>query len=38
MVPRLKVLFNKEIKPSIREKYKLKNPYMVPEMKKIVIT
>ena len=37
MVPRLKVLFNKEIKPSIREKYKLKNPYMVPEMKKIVI-
>tara|TARA_B100000886_G_C20333158_1_gene453289 strand:+ start:312 stop:863 length:552 start_codon:yes stop_codon:yes gene_type:complete len=37
MVPRLKDLFVKEIKPSIKQKYNLKNPYMVPEMKKIVI-
>ena len=37
MVPRLKDLFVKEIKPSIKQKYNIKNPYMVPEMKKIVI-
>ena len=37
MSPRLKELFLKEIKPSFKEKYKLKNPYMVPEIEKVII-
>ena len=37
MTPRLKELFVKEIKPNIKTKYSLKNLYMVPEIKKIVI-
>ena len=37
MTPRLKELFIKQIKPNIKTKYSLKNMYMVPEIKKIVI-
>ena len=37
MTPRLKELFIKQIKPNIKTKYSLKNLYMVPEIKKIVI-
>ena len=32
---RLKELFNKEIKPNLKEKFGYKNLYMVPEIKKI---
>jgi len=37
MIPRLKELFIKEIQPSIKEKYGLKNLYMVPNLEKVVI-
>ena len=37
MNPRLKELFLKEIKPNFREKYKLKNQYMVPVIEKVII-
>ena len=37
MIPRLKELFFKEIKPNFKLKYNFKNTYMVPEIKKIVI-
>ena len=37
MTPRLKELFLNEIKPSFKEKYKLKNLYMVPEIEKVII-
>ena len=37
MSPRLKELFLNEIKPSFKEKYKLKNLYMVPEIEKVII-
>ena len=34
---RLKELFSKEIKPSLKEKFGYKNLYMVPEIQKIVL-
>ena len=37
MKPRLKELFVKEIKPSLKEKFGYKNLYMVPEIEKIVL-
>ena len=37
MTPRLKELFIKQIKPDLKEKFGLKNLYMVPEIKKIVV-
>ena len=33
---RLKELFNKEIKPSLKQQFGYKNHYMVPELQKIV--
>ena len=37
MIPRLKSLFISEIQPKFKEQFNLKNLYMVPEFKKIVI-
>ena len=37
MIPRLKELYKKEIKNSLKEKYGFKNLNMTPEIKKIVI-
>ena len=37
MIPRLKELYLKEIKTNIKEKYNLKNSFMAPEIKKVVI-
>ncbi len=37
MMPRLKELFINEIQPSIKEKFGLKNLYMVPNLEKVVI-
>ena len=37
MVPRLKELFTKEIRPNLKEKFGYKNHYMVPEIQKIVL-
>jgi len=37
MTPRLKNLFVKEIQPKFKEQFNLKNLYMVPEIRKIVI-
>ena len=37
MIPRLKELYKKEIKNSLKEKYGFKNLYMTPEIEKIVI-
>ena len=34
---RLKELFNKEIKPNLKQQFGYKNHYMVPEIKKIVL-
>ena len=34
---RLKEIFNKEIRPNLKEKFGYKNHYMVPEIQKIVI-
>ena len=34
---RLKELFSKEIKPSLKEQFGYKNLYMVPEIQKIVL-
>ena len=37
MVPRLKELFTKEIRPNLKEQFGYKNHYMVPEIQKIVL-
>ena len=37
MIPRLKELFVKEIKPNLKEKFGYKNHFMVPEIRKVVI-
>ena len=37
MIPRLKELYNKEIKLSLKDKYNFKNLNMAPEVEKIVI-
>ena len=37
MTPRLKELYNKEIKISLKDKFGYKNSYMVPEIQKVVL-
>ncbi len=37
MVPRLKELFTKEIRPNLKEQLGYKNHYMVPEIQKVVL-
>ena len=37
MTTRLKNLYSKEIRPSLKEKFSFKNLYMAPEIKKIVL-
>ena len=37
MIPRLKELFTKEIRPSLKEQFGYKNHYMVPEIQKVVL-
>ena len=37
MIPRLKELYSKEIKPTLKEKFSFKNIYMAPKLKKIVL-
>ena len=37
MTARLKNLYSKEIRPSLKEKFSFKNLYMAPEIKKIVL-
>ena len=37
MTPRLKEIFNKEIQPSLKEKFGFKNIYMAPKIEKVVI-
>ena len=37
MVPRLKELFTKEIRPNLKEKFGYKNQYKVPEIQKVVL-
>ena len=37
MTPRLKELFFKEIQPALKAKFALKNTYMCPQLKKVVI-
>ena len=37
MTPRLKEIFLKEIQPSLKEKFGLKNLYMGPKINKVVI-
>ena len=36
-MPRLKELYNKEIKTNLKDKFGYKNVYMVPEIQKIVL-
>ena len=37
MIPRLKELYIKHIKPDLKEKFGFKNSYMSPKLQKIVI-
>ena len=37
MIPRLKELYNKEIKNNLKDKFGYKNDYMVPKMQKVVL-
>ena len=37
MVPRLKELYTKEIRPNLKEQFGYKNHYMVPEIQKVVL-
>ena len=37
MVPRLKELFTKKIRPNLKEEFGYKNHYMVPEIQKVVL-
>ena len=37
MVPRLKELFTKKIRPNLKEQFGYKNHYMVPEIQKVVL-
>ena len=38
MIPRLKETFKKEIQQELKSKFGYKNIYMVPEIKKVVIS
>tara|TARA_B100000287_G_scaffold74039_1_gene65789 strand:+ start:1151 stop:1705 length:555 start_codon:yes stop_codon:yes gene_type:complete len=37
MIPRLKDLYSKQIRPELKEKFNFKNTYMAPQLKKIVL-
>jgi len=37
MTPRLKEIYNKEILPSLKEKFGFKNVYMGPKLQKVVL-
>ena len=37
MIPRLKELYSKQIRPELKDKFGFKNLYMVPEIEKIVL-
>ena len=37
MIPRLKELYVKEIRPGLKEKFGFKNYYMAPKLKKVVL-
>ena len=37
MIPRLKELYTKQIRSELKEKFSFKNPYMAPQLKKIVL-
>ena len=37
MIPRLKELYSKQIRPELKEKFNFKNLYMAPQLKKIVL-
>ena len=37
MIPRLKELYSKEIKLTLKEKFSFKNIYMAPKLQKIVL-
>ena len=37
MIPRLKELYIKEIKPDLKEKFGFKNSYMSPKLQKVVL-
>ena len=37
MTPRLKETFNKEIQPALKDKFGLKNAYMVPRIEKVIL-
>ncbi len=37
MIPRLKVLYNNEIRSALKEQFKFKNAYMAPKIEKIVL-
>ena len=37
MIPRLKELYTKQIRPELKEKFSFKNSYMAPKIEKIVL-
>ena len=37
MIPRLKVLFTKEIQPNLKQKFGFKNLYMAPKIEKVIL-
>ena len=37
MIPRLKELYAKKIRPELKEKFSFKNTYMAPQLKKIIL-
>ena len=37
MIPRLKELYSKQIRPELKEKFSFKNSYMAPKIEKIVL-
>ena len=37
MMPRLKELYIKQIKPDLKEKFAFKNSYMSPKLQKVVL-
>ena len=37
MIPRLKEIYSKQIRPELKEKFNFKNLYMAPQLKKIVL-
>ena len=37
MIPRLKELYSKQIRPELKEKFNFKNSFMAPQLKKVVL-